>query len=106
MDKLTLKQVTRKTEALRAVEQEAVTRTGWIKCIRQAIGMSGVRLAKKLGISQNSLSDIEKREISGSITLKKLDEVAKALGCHLVYGFVPKKKLKEMIEEAALKKSP
>ena len=105
IDKLTLKQVTRKTEALRAIEKEAYTRTGWIKCIRQSIGMSGVQLAKKIGISQNSLSELEKREVSGSITIKKLDETAKALGCRLVYGFIPKENLEEMVEQIALKKA-
>ena len=105
IDKITLKQVTRKTEALRTVEQEAYTRTGWIKCIRQAIGMSGIHLAQKMGISQNSLSELEKREASKSITIKKLDETAKALDCRLIYGFIPKKKLEEMVEQAALKKA-
>ena len=105
MDKLNLKQVTRKTESLRSVEKEAFTQQGWINCIRQAIGLSGVQLAKTLGMSQNSLSDLEKREACGSITLKKLDEAAKALGCRLMYGFVPEENLQEMVEKTALKKA-
>jgi predicted DNA-binding mobile mystery protein A len=62
---------------------------GWIKAIRLAIGMSMLQLGKRLGISKQGVLDMERREKEGSITIKTLREVARALDMQLVYGFVP-----------------
>jgi predicted DNA-binding mobile mystery protein A len=64
--------------------------TGWIKAIRAALGMSLMQLGNKLnGITKQSVSELEAREKDGSITIKSLKEVAKALDMQLVYGFIP-----------------
>jgi predicted DNA-binding mobile mystery protein A len=72
-----------------SLKQEATPPTGWIKAIRTAIGMSMQQLGKKLNISKQGVMDIEKREKEGSITIKSLREVARAMDMKLVYGFVP-----------------
>ena len=64
--------------------------TGWVKAIRSALGMTMQQLANKLGITKQSVQEIELREKEGSITLKSLKETARALDMELVYGFVPK----------------
>ena len=71
------------------LKQVAVPPTGWIKAIRTAIGMSMQQLGNKLSISKQGILDIEKREKDGSITIKSLREIARALDMQLVYGFVP-----------------
>jgi predicted DNA-binding mobile mystery protein A len=64
--------------------------TGWIRAIRAALGMSLMQLGNKLnGITKQSVSELETREKDGSITIKSLQEVAKALDMQLVYGFIP-----------------
>lgn len=63
---------------------------GWIKAIRTALGMSLLQMGKKLSITKQSASDIERREIDGSITIRALKETAAALDMQFVYGFVPK----------------
>ncbi|NJO00279.1 MAG: mobile mystery protein A [Bacteroidia bacterium] len=63
--------------------------TGWIKAVRTSIGMSLQQLGNRLSITKQSVQDIERREKDGSITVKALREVAKALDMQLVYGFVP-----------------
>ena len=68
----------------------AIPPTGWIKAIRLALGMSMRQLAKRLDITKQSVQEMEKREKSGSITIKSLREAAEALDMELVYGFVPK----------------
>ncbi len=73
-----------------ALNQAAIPPTGWIKAIRTAIGMSMQQLGNKLSISKQGIQDIEKREKEGSITIKSLKEIARALDMELVYGFVPK----------------
>jgi predicted DNA-binding mobile mystery protein A len=64
--------------------------TGWIKAVRTALGMSLQQLGNKISITKQSLTDIERREKDGSITLKTLRDAANALDMELVYGFVPK----------------
>ncbi|MEI8054282.1 MAG: mobile mystery protein A [Bacteroidota bacterium] len=63
---------------------------GWIKAVRTALGMSLQQLGKKISITKQSLTDIERREKNGTITIKTLRDAANALDMELVYGFVPK----------------
>jgi predicted DNA-binding mobile mystery protein A len=86
---LHLQQLNSKMLDFASLKQEATPPTGWIKAIRTAIGMSMQQLGKKLNISKQGVMDIEKREKEGSITIKSLREVARAMDMQLVYGFVP-----------------
>lgn len=74
---------------------------GWIKAIREALGMSTAQLAKRLGIKQPSLVELEKSEAKGTIELATLRRVAEALDCTLVYALVPNKPLESTIRERA-----
>lgn len=62
---------------------------GWIRSIRDALGMPATRLAARLKITRQSLEDLEQNEASGRITLESLERVARALGCRVVYAVVP-----------------
>lgn len=74
---------------------------GWIKAIREALGMTGAQFAARLSIRPPSVVDLEKSEASGSIQLKTLNRVAEALDCRLVYALVPKTSLQETIDTRA-----
>jgi predicted DNA-binding mobile mystery protein A len=74
---------------------------GWIKAVREALGMSTAQLAKRLGIKQPSLVELEKSEARGTIELATLWRVAEALDCTLVYALVPNKPLETTIRERA-----
>jgi predicted DNA-binding mobile mystery protein A len=74
---------------------------GWIKAIREALGMSTAQLAKRLGIKQPSLVELEQSEAKSTIELATLRRVAEALDCTLVYALVPKKPLENTIRERA-----
>jgi predicted DNA-binding mobile mystery protein A len=74
---------------------------GWIKAIREALGMSTAQLAKRLGVRQPSIVDIERSEEKGSIELATLRRVAEALECSLVYALVPNQPLERTIRERA-----
>jgi predicted DNA-binding mobile mystery protein A len=86
---LQLQQLNSKMLGFAALKQVATPPTGWIKAIRTAIGMSMQQLGNKLNISKQGVMDIEKREKDGSITIKSLREIARAMDMQLVYGFVP-----------------
>jgi len=74
---------------------------GWIKAIREALGMTTEQLARRLGMKQPTLYELEKSEAKGSIELATLRRVADALDCTLVYAFVPKKSLEETVRARA-----
>lgn len=74
---------------------------GWIKAIREALGMTTAQLGKRLGVSQPRTVAIEKAERTGSITLDSLERAAQALDCRLVYAFVPRTSLDDLVKERA-----
>ncbi len=86
---LQLQQLNSKMLGFASLKQLAMPPTGWIKAIRTAIGMSMQQLGNKLNVSKQGVMDIEKREKDGSITIKSLQEIARAMDMQLVYGFVP-----------------
>ena len=86
---LQLQQFNSKMLGFASLKQVAMPPTGWIKAIRTAIGMSMQQLGNKLNVSKQGVMDIEKREKDGSITIKSLREIARAMDMQLVYGFVP-----------------
>ena len=74
---------------------------GWIRAIRDALGMTGVQFAKRLGIRPQSVEALEKSEANGSIQLKTLRRAAEALDCTLVYALVPRQPLETLLMERA-----
>jgi predicted DNA-binding mobile mystery protein A len=64
---------------------------GWARAIREALGMTQAQLAARVGITRQSLQDLERAEANRRITLDSLDRLAKAMDCRLVYALVPEK---------------
>lgn len=82
---------------------EAVSRPprGWIRAIREALGMTTSQLAKRLGVVQSRVTAIEKAEAKQTLTLASLEKAAHALDCRLVYALVPGEPLEERVEGRA-----
>lgn len=74
---------------------------GWIRAIRDALGMSAAQLATRLGVSQPRVTDIERREAHDAITLSTLRKAAEALDCTLVYAIVPNESLDQVLRARA-----
>lgn len=74
---------------------------GWIRAIRDALGMTGVQLAKRLHVRPQTVEAIEKSEASGSIQLRTLRRAAEAMGCTLVYALVPNSSLENAVHQRA-----
>jgi predicted DNA-binding mobile mystery protein A len=79
-----------------------VPRGGWIAALRTAYGMSQKDLARRMGISQQAVSQLERREADGSATLHAIEQAAEVLGGQLVYAIVPARPIEALIEERAL----
>ncbi len=77
---------------------------GWVRAVRNALGLSLKQLGEIMNISAQSVGEIEKREREGTISLKSLDNTAKVFGLRLIYGFYnPDKNLEKLIEYRAKK---
>ena len=76
-------------------------RSGWIKAVRGALGMSQEALAARLGISQPAVQQLESAEERSALTIRKLSEVAAALDCTLVYALVPNTTLEDTVVKQA-----
>lgn len=62
---------------------------GWIRAVRDALGMTAKQLATRVGVTQQAVARIEKDELAGSVTIKTMQGLAAGLDCRFVYGFVP-----------------
>jgi predicted DNA-binding mobile mystery protein A len=76
---------------------------GWIKAIREALGMSSAQLAKRLKIKQPTVAAMEQSELKGTIQLATLRRLAEAMNCTLVYALVPNDSLETIVREQARK---
>src|SRR5450432_45820 len=74
---------------------------GWIKAVREALGMTTKQLASRLGVKQPSVVAIEQSEAKGSIELATLRRVAEALDCTLAYVLIPNKSLETTVRDRA-----
>ncbi|WP_256753854.1 mobile mystery protein A [Mesorhizobium sp. Mes31] len=74
---------------------------GWIRAIRDCLGMSGAQLGKRIGVAQQTIRAFELSEENGTIQLQTLRRVAQALGGKLVYAIVPDTSLEDMIRNRA-----
>src|SRR5579872_5494090 len=96
-------QLDKRLAALPPAEQFAVPTRGWIKAIREALGMSSEQLARRLGVKQPTVATIERSEARGTIELATLRRAAEALDCTLVYALVPNRPLATTVKERARK---
>jgi predicted DNA-binding mobile mystery protein A len=103
--KLITKQVSRRLEEIREVAAKAKGISSWIDYVRAGLGMTLSQLAERVGVTQATLSGSIKSEKEGRITIHKLREIANAMGCDLVYEFVPRKKIEDIILDQAIKKT-
>ena len=74
---------------------------GWIRAVREALGMSATQFAERLGVARQTAQEQEQNEIDGSIGFSTLRRAAEALDCQLVYAFVPKTSLDESVRAQA-----
>jgi predicted DNA-binding mobile mystery protein A len=78
---------------------------GWIKAIRESLGMTVRQLAARMGVAPSRIPAIEKAEVTGATTLRTLRQVAAAMDCAFVYAFVPVEPLDDMLRERAMQKA-
>lgn len=90
-----------KLAALKPLDRFARPPKGWIRAIRDAIGMTGAQLGRRMGMTPQAVADLEKSEAAGKIQLDTLRRAAEAMDCVLVYAIVPNTSLGEMVDHRA-----
>ncbi len=101
--KLIREQLDKKISRCAGVDESLIPSKGWIYSIRKALNISLRQLGERLGITPQSVKEIEERERKGTVSLKVLRQVARALDMKLVYVFLPNEgSLEQMIEKRAL----
>lgn len=74
---------------------------GWLRAIRDALGMTTRQAARRLKISQPGYANLEKSEAEETVTLATLRNAAEALGCTLVYAIIPNRPLDDVLRDRA-----
>ena len=97
---LARKHLERRLAPLRAADLSRPPR-GWIRALRDSLGMTAAQLAARIGVSQPRIAVLEKAEASGNVTLASLREAAEGLGCTFVYALVPNAPLDDMLRARA-----
>lgn len=101
--KLIRKQLDKKLAKFRLFYETPVPKLGWVKTIREALGMSTYELANKTDLDQSRISRIEASEAKQEIKLSTLHKMAEGLGMKFVYGFVPEEDLESIVRNQAMK---
>lgn len=100
-DTLLLEQIDRALGQAREAKLPGPPRGGWLRSIREALGMTTRQLARRAGMSLTALQTAERNEATGAIGLAQLKRVAAALDCEVRYVLVPRAPLKTVLQARA-----
>jgi len=67
--------------------------------------MSAAQLARRLGVTQQAVANLERNERRGAVSLATLAKVAESLDCDLVIAFAPKTTLEDTVRRQAMTKA-
>lgn len=101
--KLMIRQVEQQLRPLRAAVGIKRPASGWLKTIRELFGMTAEQLGKRLNVSQQRISELEKNEVEGTAALRSIETAANALNCDFVYFLIPRESPEEMMLRKAEK---
>ena len=101
MKAMALKQLDKTLAGMRSALAVPPPARGWLRAIRDALGMSGPQLARRMRMTKQGVADLEKKEVSGSLSLNTLRKAAAAMDCVLVYAVVPRDSLAAIVERQA-----
>jgi predicted DNA-binding mobile mystery protein A len=101
---LARKQLERRFAPLREMLLVAPPR-GWIRAIRESLGMTDRQLAARMDVAPSRIPALERAEVTGGTTMRTLRQAALAMNCTFVYAFVPIEPLDDILRERAMMKA-
>ena len=72
---------------------------GWLRTIRELLGMTTTQFAKKIGVSQPRVFNMEKNE--KKLKISTMEKIADSLNCDFVYAIVPRENIDDIIYNQA-----
>lgn len=63
---------------------------GWLRAVREAVGLTQNEVALKMGVKRQSYAQFETAEELGSISIGSMRRAAQAMDCELVCFIVPR----------------
>lgn len=103
MRRIARRQLDLRNEQMHQLPAEVFARpqAGWVRAVRDALGMSTRDLAARLSVTSMAISKLEASERAGTIGLDTLTRAADALGCDVVYALVPRVPLEQQVHHQA-----
>lgn len=99
---LRLQQLEDSTAPVRSAGEVRRPNRGWVRAIREGLGMTNVQLTKRMRKkAPQTIEGMQKSEVAETIQLGTLRKLAEAMGCRLVYAVVPPKPLAEIRRDRA-----
>jgi predicted DNA-binding mobile mystery protein A len=98
---LQIQQMDALLETWRTAQLSARPRSGWVRAIRESLGMSAAAFARRLGMTPVGVRKLESAEASDAITLASLRKLAQVLDCELQYALVPRNSLQQQVRDRA-----
>lgn len=87
-------------------QQTSLPSEGWIATARKSLGMSAAQLARRLGVTRARVSQAERAEPFGGVTLRTMQATAEAMGYRFIYAIVPAEgRVEDVIAAQARKKA-
>jgi transcriptional regulator with XRE-family HTH domain len=79
----------RRVRPYRRARMQPRPKEGWLRAMRMAVGFPADRIAEAMRFSPRMVFQTERAEQKRKISLERLEQMARALECDLVYGLVP-----------------
>ena len=95
-------------ESLRPVTGDLIPAApshGWLKAIREALGVTTRQFARRVGLANSTVVEAEQSEAAGTISVGQLRRLADALDCDLRYVLIPRTPLSEQVDVQAERKA-
>lgn len=74
---------------------------GWIRAVRDALGMSARQLAALLKVKAPRITALEQAEVEGRVTIRTLRRAAVAMDCVFVYALLPRDSFEQAVRNRA-----
>ena len=92
-----LRQLDERLEKVREIGALEAPSDGWIRTLRQALGMTTQQLAARMGVTRQAVLQLELAEQRRTATWTTLRKAAGAMDCEVVYAVVPRGSLNQVL---------
>ena len=86
---IALRNLERQLRPYRRAVKNRPPSVGWLRALRQALAVPAGDIARYMKLSPKMVFQLERSEVKNTITLERMEEMARAMNCDLVYAVVP-----------------